>query len=826
MKNGQVIWLIKIKDLLAMKLKITITAINMKNILFTISVIFSIHATSVWASGNTQIVRGRIVDENTLQPIIGANVIIKGTDPVKGTITDLNGIFRLEQAPLGRIDLQVSYVGYHIINLNNLQVDAGKEVVLEIKMQMSINMMDDMIIKASDDTYELVNEMASASARGFNVEETKRYAGSRNDPARMASNFAGVSAANDARNDLIIRGNSPTGLLWRLEGINIPNPSHFAAVGTTGGPVSMLNNNVLTDSEFYTGAFPSTYGNAISGVFDLHMRNGNNESREYMAQIGFNGIELGAEGPFKKGNRSSYMVNYRYSVPALMQKLNLSTGTGDAVPYYQDLSYKLNFYTPQGKLSVFGLWGNSHIDLLGSETAPEDLDDNLYNGAELDIYNTSMTGIFGANYLHFLDKDTYWKNTFSISGTDFGARIDTVLRDETNRVINLYEYVDNRMKERKISWASVLHHKFNARNLFEGGINLDHINAEMFRDVYNVNESESIFNRINYMGGTFLLQAYGSWQYRFNDQLKLNVGLHYQNLFLNSTSDAIEPRLGIEYKIRGNQTLSAAYGRHHQVQAATVYFVETEVDEQTSVQTNRDLGFTGSDHVVVGYKAMIKPNLKLSAEAYFQGLFNVPVELGTSIFSMLNYGADFGVPDTDSLINGGTGRNIGLELTLEKYFSHQYYFLITGSLFDSKYTASDLVERNTAFNGNYTTNLLFGKEWQIGKKGNVIGLDYKVTYAGNRRYVPIDADASKVSGSVVYDESNAYTSRYPNYFRMDMKITYRIQAKKITQEWNIDIQNVTNHQNVYFERYDSASGEVITSYQMGIWPMFQYRILF
>lgn len=142
--------------------------------------------------------------------------------------------------------------------------------------------------------------MATVSARSFTVEETSRYAGSLNDPSRMAANYAGVSSTSDARNDIIIRGNSPLGVLWRLNGMEIPNPNHFGSLGTTGGPVSILNNNLLDKSDFLTGAFPAEYGNALAGVFDLQMRSGNNEKTEFLGQVGFNGFELGAEGPIGK----------------------------------------------------------------------------------------------------------------------------------------------------------------------------------------------------------------------------------------------------------------------------------------------------------------------------------------------------------------------------------------------------------------------------------------------------------------------------------------------------------------------------------------------
>lgn len=793
--------------------------------ILTIAILGIIMTHQTIAQRATQVVRGKVVDQQTMAPLPGVNIILLDSDPIIGVTSDLDGNFRFDKVAIGKVGFKLSYVGYFDINMNNLMVDAGKELVLNVKMQESVNMMENLVISArSGNNYETVNEMAMVSARGFNMDETMRYAGSRNDPARMAANFAGVSGSNDARNDIIIRGNSPMGLLWRLEGINIPNPNHFAAVGTTGGPVSILNNNLLTDSEFYTGAFPATYGNAMSGVFDLSMRNGNNEKREYLAQIGFNGLELGAEGPFTKGSGHSYVANYRYSVPAIIQGLNLNTGTGEAVPFYQDMSFKLNFKMPKGQLSFFGIGGLSSIDLLGSTADSED--SNLYNGSDLDIYNTSKTGVIGLKYSHIFNKNTSWSNALSASYTSFGADVDTVFRDETFKVLGTSNYVVQQFDETKYTWTSMFLHRFNTRNLMEAGVIMGLIDARMKREIQYFSTGGPVYNKINFAGWMNLLQTYISWQHRFSDSWTLNTGLNYQNLLLNSASESIEPRVGLRYTITPGQSINMAYGRHSQSQPPTTYFVQSLLPDGTVALTNKKLGFTTANHFVISYQRMLTPNLKLVTEAYYQQLDNVPVEQRPSIFSMLNAGADFVLPDTDSLINRGTGTNKGLELTLEKYFSKSYYFLTTASLFDAQYKASDGIERNTVFNGNYVFNVLAGKEWQLGKRGNSLSFDLKFTSAGNKRFIPIDLEASNEAGGTVYDYSMAYESRYPDYLRLDVKAAFKMQGARITQEWVLDLQNVTDHKNIFMERYDSVTKSIVTSYQLGMWPMVQYRILF
>ena len=777
------------------------------------------------ANNNSQTVKGKIVDAQSLYPISFATVRVIDSDPVIGTTTDENGFFKLNEVPVGRQSLKFSFVGYEDVIISNLLVNSGKEVVLEIKMEESVQVMEDLVISATDQNkYELRNEMATVSARTFNVEETQRYAGSRNDPARMAANFAGVSGANDGRNDIIIRGNSPAGLLWRLEGLDIPNPNHFAALGTTGGPVSILNNNLLSDSEFFTGAFPAMYGNALSGVFDLQMRNGNNEKPEFLGQIGFNGLELGAEGPFSKNSRSSFLLNYRYSVPAVFEQLNLNAGTGEAVPYYQDLSFKLNFPSKNGRFSVFGIGGLSHIDLLGSETSAEEAEKDLYGDLSLDIYNFANTGVTGANYLHFIDKNTYWENSLAVSGTSNGAKVDTVMRNQELEVTAIEEYVDNDYTQVKYTYRSLLNKKFHAKNTLSLGLIADRYDMNLKHKV--LISDRSILNEVDFKGSTYLLRSYLAWQYRLNGKWTVNSGLHYQHLTLNDNSKALEPRLGVKYNFASGKSINFAYGRHNQMQGLQVYFVETLLPDGDRIKTNKDLGFTGSDQFVLGYEWHINSNLRLNAEVYYQKLFNVPVTENPSHFSMLNAGADFGLPDEDSLVSKGSGYNQGIELTLEKYFSKSYYFLLTGSFFDSKYKGSDGIERNTAFNGNFVVNGLFGKEWQVGKKNNAFAIDVKFTSAGNRRYIPIDLNQSQEQEMTIYNYDKAYKNRFEDYLRADLKLTFRNEHKKVTEEYVLDIQNVTNNQNVFMQRYNVITGSMGTTYQLGIWPMLQYRILF
>ncbi len=264
----------------------------------------------------TQTIKGIVTDEQSGHPLANVTVTIEDAHPLIAGMTDTSGSFKLKNVPIGRQTLRISIIGYEEVVLRNIEVTSSREVVLEVRLKEKIQKLDEVVVTAGRQKNRAINEAAIVSARQFSVEEAVRYAGSRNDPSRMAQNFAGVSGANDARNDIIVRGNSPAGVLWRMDGIDIPNPNHFSTLGSTGGPVTIINTNTLKNSDFLTSAFPAQYGNAIAAVFDLRMRNGNNENYEFLGQMGFNGFEFGAEGPLSKKNKSSFLVNYRYSMIA------------------------------------------------------------------------------------------------------------------------------------------------------------------------------------------------------------------------------------------------------------------------------------------------------------------------------------------------------------------------------------------------------------------------------------------------------------------------------------------------------------------------------
>ncbi len=778
-------------------------------------------AMQVHAQQQTQRITGYIYDEASRVPLTGVIVTVLNTTPARGAATDENGRFSIDSVTIGRRSLKISYISYEAKVINDVVVTAGKEVNLDIALQEAVVNMNEVTISydRGKDKNRTINDMALISARSFNVDETKKYAGALGDPSRMAANFAGIVAGNDSRNDIVVRGNSPTGMLWQIEGLNAPNPNHFGTITSTGGPVSMLNNNNIAKSDFLTGAFPAQYGNALAGAFDIKLRNGNRDKAEYVAQIGFNGFEGGAEGPIGKNKKTSYLINYRYSTLSVFKELGLNLGTGTAVPVYQDVNYKVvSDLSKKSKLSVFGIAGNSRADFLGKDidtTKPD-----LYGGNPFSDQKTKFgTTITGASFEHLLSEKSTTKLIVGYSTTDQLYTNDSISQsDYTTHPSELADFSTGKLS---VQWLYM--YKFNAKNNLQTGLTYENISYDMnYKRMYPQQPDRVYADQSGNMG---LYQGFAQWKHRFSKDLSVVGGMHFQYLDLNNSFVA-EPRAGMRYTINTRNSVSLGYGLHSQAQNVYNYLVRTPNATGGYALTNKNMDFTQSNHFVASYDLNLSSSMRIKAETFYQLIGNVPIESSASSFSVLNSGADFGLDNRDSLVNKGKGYNYGAELTVEHFLSKGFYFLITGSLIRSRYEGSDGVERNTAFNTGHVLNVLAGKEFKVGKKGSVLAVNVKATTIGGRYLTPLNLTASQFAGTAVYRTELAFSEKQTDYFRTDFKIAYRKEFRKSTMEFSVDLQNVTNNKNVFNQTYDRRTNRIVNNYQQGFFPVPMFRYTF
>jgi hypothetical protein len=751
-----------------------------------------------------QTVKGVVVDKESLLPLIAASIYVVGSEPPLGATTDENGRFRIENVPLGRRSLIISSIGYEDGIVQEVVVGSGKEVDLKVQLTESLIDLSTIEVVTTRLNGTPNDEMATVSAQSFSVEQTKRYAAAINDPARMALSFAGVASGDDESNEIIIRGNSPRGLLWRMEGIEIPNPNHFSEEGSSGGGISALSVNVLANSDFYTGAFPAQYGNASSGVFDLRLREGNNDKREYAFQAGVLGVDLAAEGPLGPKGGASYLANYRYSTLAVLENFGVTiTGEGSKT-IFQDATFKLHFPNKKGGyLSIWGLGGISG-DRFQLEGNPET------SSFE------SNRGVVGVNYFHRLSEKSYLEGIVSYSAT----RSDDDFDSGQGFVF------DDRFVNRALRGSLRYNQKVNARQTFQAGIIGQQLGYELLEEI--VNNGERTTN-LSQDGNTYFLQGYAQYKYRFGQNVTATGGIHASYFGLEG-QQSVEPRLGLQWNYKPGHSINFGAGLHSRLEALPVYLAEVQQPDGSFARLNRGLPLQQAAHLVVGHNWRFHKDWRWKVEAYYQELSKVAIATAdvTDPFGVTESSINF----SDGFANAelapdGTGRNFGVESTVERFFTGGWYALAATSLFRSRYTPRDGVERPTRFASDFVQTVLAGKEWTIGKqKINTIGLNLRLSWSGNNREAPIDLEASRIEGRTVRDWANNYGQSLPNYFRLDTGIRYR--KNKGNRSWvlSLDIQNVTNRGNAFRQFYNARLDEISTFTQLGLIPVLNYRLEF
>lgn len=774
--------------------------------------LFLFLAASAFAQVNSQTVRGTVVDGDTRQAVPGASVVVMGSDPVLGATADGEGRFTVAQVPTGRIDVRVRALGYDDQLLSNLLVNSARELVLEVKLQASLARLQEVVVAAKREKGEVRNDMAMVSARRISVEETSRIAGGINDPARMVSTFPGVAGDPSGNNTIVVRGNSPKGVLWRLEGVEIPNPNHFADDGSTGGPINVLNSDMIDDSEFYTGAFGAEYGNVTSAIFDMRLRAGNERKREYTLKAGVLGTDLTAEGPLPGVDGGSYLVNYRYSTLALLDGAGIVDYQG--VPKYTDAAFNVKVPTRgAGTFSLFGIGGRSSILQEDDGTTG----DTLFARND---YSSRM-GVVGLTHTRTLGSHSYVHSTVSVSGNGSG---NTFLESPApgEEGLALRGTVD--LAKWTVRVATTLNMRIDAKHKLRCGVILSSDRFRMFNDSWD-HATDHMITLLDRSGTAGTLQAFTSWKWRWNERWSMTSGVHVLYYGL-SKALAVEPRLALRYQARPGQAFSLGAGLHSRTPGLMTSLVQQVDNEGNIAQPNRDLGLSRAAHAVLGYERALAEDIQLKVECYYQYLYDMPVENDpASPYSESNAVEWF----TDrSLVNKGVGSNRGVELSVEKFFAHGYHFMATASISAAKYKALDGEWHNSRFDLGTVANVLAGKEWKVGGargKDRTLTTGFRYSLQGGQYRTPIDLQASLAAGEEK-EGSPVWSVKGDAIHKLDIVIAYRVGRPKVSHEFKIDAQNVLNAGTSVGYWFDRRAGAVKSVPQLPLLPVMQYTLRF
>jgi hypothetical protein len=766
-----------------------------------------------------QTLKGKVTDRETGEPLTGAYVLESGSSTSNITTTDASGNFRLTTG-IGRVTLKISYIGYEDLLIKDILVASGKEVEINTELREKVIQTSDVVVRSDRSGNTSINQMATISTNTIRTDDALRYAGGFYDPSRIVNSFAGVITSNDdASNDIIIRGNSSRGLLWRLEGIEIPNPNHFSdGQGGSGGAFSAISSNVIANFDFFTGAFPAEFGNASSGVMDLNLRKGNSDKHEYAFQTGMIGGEVALEGPFSWKSKSSYLINARYTNFKILSDLDLiDLGETNYAPRTKDLVFNINLpFKKSGNLNLFGVYGSSELGKIAvHDTATWDSSSDRWEEME-----KQSSGILGIKYYYVIpDVKTYIRSVFTysfFSNSYSEGYIDSSYIRENSY---LYEY-----KYPALRFALLVNHKLSSNNTLRGGINYHYLTGDMSN--LRLNSSDYYDTLVAPEGHGSLWQGYIQWKNRPVSGLEINTGFHVIGFSLNKDV-YLEPRLGLRWEAAPGYAFIAGFGLHSRIESLAVYNSLIKNSDGVRTSLNHDMDLSRSFHAVTGLDLSPFKDLRIRIEGYIQYLFNVPVvNKITSQYSTINTAER--LPEA-KLENTGTGMNNGVELTIEKSFTKNYYFLITGSFFDSWYKAGDEHKYNTYYNTRYVSNILAGKDFYVGKNHrNNIGLNAKCLFRGGYRYTPVDEKRTIKNKRIIYQTWATYEAQLPDFIRLDAGINFRRNHPRYSWIIMLDIQNASNRRNVFKRRFTYENGQIVSNdiLSLGMVPVFNFRLQF
>lgn len=747
----------------------------------------------------SQRLTGTVQSAQSMQSIHESIVTARMGNFSKATSPDSLGHFLLNGLPFGRYDIEVRCLGYQTSFYSQVLVTSGKDTFLEVVLEELPKDLEVVIIKPTNPDVKGI-----VSNHRLNMQQSSRYAATWGDPARMALSLPGVTTVNDNSNQLVVRGNSPAGVLWRVDGVEIPNPNHFSSDGASGGTIGVLSPQVLSNSSFLTGAFPAQFGNALSAVYDISLRSGNIQRREHHLQANVLGFEIGSEGYFKKGKNSSYLIHARTANPVVVNRLGFSSIFNSAQPKFRDLVFKVQGGNAKNRFSVWGIGGQNALDY------SLDLFANLKN--------TSHMWATGVKYEYFALRSVQLRTLLSASSLAHRNSQSSVGGSSSES-----KFSD--LNQANFRWVSEVDWWISSKQKIESGLIISNLG-------YQVNSSLSFSfpnlgltyedPQLNDKGNTFLGQFFVQTEQKTGN-FTFRYGLHTQYFFLNRHT-RIDPRFQISYRSTPRSHWYIGLGQHTRLDPISVYLFKNSILLNGKEVNNQRLSPPRARHLVFGFQTALPKGIDVKTEVYYQKLDQVAIQDTSilpsqgSIVSLLN---EINSVNLYPLINGGEGRNYGWEVTIEKKLRDGFYGLLTSSLFRSEFRNS----RNknflpTRFDNRFVLNGLFGKEWVLGKQ--LIDVNIRGTWTGGIRRRP----SRIINGEVEFDNNLGYAEKLANYFRIDTKVNYVLDLGKTTSTFSLDINNVFDRVNPLAKIFNPITKEFVIIPQLGLLPVVSYSLNF
>ncbi len=792
--------------------------------------VFAVMQTCGITNVEAETLRGTVKDAISGEPLIGATVKIVELQNA-AAVADYDGNFLINISQGGRYTIETNYIGYEPSVMKEVLISGAKEVVLDIALRERSTELVEVTVKPRINKEATVNPTVLTGGVMLSMEEANRYAGGVNDPARLVTAFAGVSGSNDD-NGLSVHGNAPERMQYRIEGVEVFTPNHFNDVWSAGyGMVSGLNSNIIGNSDFFTSTFNANYANALSGVFDVRMRNGNNTKNENILHLGSVFEELTLEGPLSKKNNSSYIVNYRYGFSTIVDKLGLIDTEGSQWGL-QDFSWKLNFPTKKaGTFSIFGL--GMYDTIWDKRLDPEDTH-SAYDASNTDANLLQI--LAGVSHKIRLNNKWTWRTTAAYNSQHIKA--DTyyygLVRD-ANGVLTTplvyeepetrYLFAKQKQNEDRLLLNTELSKQISPKWLTQFG-------AEYSHRFFNLSYSsvDYLYANLNTMktytdmkDNTGVASTFWQNLITLSDKFSMSLGLS-ANYFLLSKDFSPEPRVSMKWMPNDKNSISFGYGLHSMIEKLDAYFYR----DINGILTNKDLGLTKAHHLLASYMYKINGNMNIRLNLFYQYGFDVPVGTNGSNYCVTNR---FYAYTDEPLVSKGNTRNYGGDITLEHYMSHGFFGQTNFSLFKSEYRGEDKVWRNQLFDRGFMFKILGGKEWMIGK--NVLNVSAKYSVQGGLRYTPIDVDqmranvdAGIIDDKPIYKNGEEFSKRFHPTGMVDLTVSYKINKKKVSHTIAFESLNILGAEAPQWQRFDFATRVVRTDKSGISMPNIFYRLDF
>lgn len=711
---------------------------------------------------------------------------------VKQAVADTAGHFTLTLQP-GRYLFMFSFVGHQTREVEWLVV-GGKESVLDVALVEQPFQLEEVQVNATTLTD------IPAGATNLTIEKALRVPANFFDPLRLAVSTPGVVAMNDLGNVVSVKGYSPNAMTWRMQGLEVLNPNHLANGGTfsdrpaaLGGSVSVVSAQVLDQTQLVTGWFPASFGNALAAAVDMQLRRGNKNQHEYTAQASVVGLELAAEGPLDRKNQSSWLANYRYSTVGLLSGLGLNFG--DEAIRFQDFTFHGHVQHAKSETSFFGFGGTSSNRFV-RKPEPD-------WKTEKDRYNINFSGrVWAIGARHTWGQVWRWE-----WGTAFSAQQQN--RYAVGAAIP-QPHISAEVFEQKQSLLSSrlrVQRNWKTRAL-EAGVQANYQNGTLaVQTIVPIDPAGAFPNFRGTVAGT-LLQPYLHYVHQLSARWELQAGMRVPFFAFNRTH-AWEPRMAIQRRL-ANGSLHMSYSQVSQTQSLQTYLQPG----------NRGLELTRSFQWLAAWQRRVAQH-QFGAQAYYHRVRNVPIAADGSLFSVVNQFDEFAPP---GLVSAGKGSQAGIGASAERSFSGSYYYAINGTLYRATFTDIQGMNYPSRFNGRFAGNILAGKEW--GTAARAFGVHARFIYFGGLRQQQVDVAASQALGTTRFDSQSGFGMRLPDYGRADLRISWRKNRHRYTRTLSLDIQNVTNRQNVAFTYFDTHLQRVASRAQLGIIPVLVYRVDF